>query len=155
MSELHLRQPIITYKACGLFTKYHKRIQKFKKSSYIYKNGLDKACFAHDAAYSDSKYLAKKTVSDKVLKDEAYEIAMNPKYDGYQGGLSSMVYKFFDKKIGSRMTSKKISNLNEVLAQELHKPVIKKFKRGRVYVRFKDIIWAANSAEMRLLSFKS
>ena len=57
-----------------------------------------KACFQHDAACSDSKDLAKRTESDKVLKDKAFAIANNPKYDGYQRGLTSMVYKFFDKK---------------------------------------------------------
>ena len=60
----------------------------------LYKNELDKACFAHNAAYSDSKDLTKRTQSDKVLKDKAFEIANNPKYDGYQRGLASMVYKF-------------------------------------------------------------
>ena len=55
MHKLHLRQPGFTYSACGPFTKYCKRIQKFKET-YIYNNGLDKACFAHDAAYADSEY---------------------------------------------------------------------------------------------------
>ena len=108
----------------------------------MYKNELVKACFAHDAAYSDSKHLAKRTVSDKILKDRAYEIAINPKYDGYQKGLASMVYKLFDKKAGSG------ANVNKELAQELHKPVIKKFKRRRVSAKFKANIWAADLAEM-------
>ena len=64
MSEAHLRDPIVgTYSACGPFTKYKKRIQKFMESgdtNYIYKNDLDKVCFAHDAAYSDNKDLTKK-----------------------------------------------------------------------------------------------
>ena len=67
-------------------------------TNYIYRNELDKACFAHDAAYSDSKDLPKRTQSDEVLKNKAFAIANNPKYDGYQRGLASMVYKFFDKK---------------------------------------------------------
>ena len=62
---------------------------------------MDKACFAHDAAYSDSKVLGKRTISDKILKDGAYEIARNCGYDRYQRALASMVYKFFDKKTGS------------------------------------------------------
>ena len=69
MSEMHLRQPQITYSACGPFTKLKQRIQKFKETgdtNYIYKNELDKACFAHDAAYSDSKDLTKRTVTDKI-----------------------------------------------------------------------------------------
>ena len=77
------------------------RIQKFIQTgdtNYIYRNELDKACFQHDAAYSDSKDLAKRTQSDKVLKDKAFAIANNPKYNGYQRGLASMVYTFFDRK---------------------------------------------------------
>ena len=61
-------------------------------------NELDKPCFTHDAAYSDSKNLTKRTVADKNLKNKAFDIANDPKYDGYQRGLASMVYKLFDKK---------------------------------------------------------
>ena len=87
--ELYLRRPGFTYSAFGLFTKHHECIQKFKETgnlNYIYKNELEKSCFAHDAAYADSKDLAKRTVSDKVSKDRAYDIALNPKYDRYQRG---------------------------------------------------------------------
>ena len=66
-------------------------------TDFIYKNELDKACFQHDMAYVKSKDLAKRTQSDKVLRDKAFKIASDPKYDGYQRGLASMVYKFFDK----------------------------------------------------------
>ena len=62
MPQLHLRQPGFTYSACGLFTKHRERIQKFREAGHLkhlYRNGLDKACFAHDAAYSDSKDLAR------------------------------------------------------------------------------------------------
>ena len=62
---------------------------------YIYRNELDKACFQHDMAYGDSKDLKRRTQSDKALKDKAFAIASNPKYDGYQRGLASIVYKFF------------------------------------------------------------
>ena len=102
--EMHLRQPQFTYSACGPFTKHKQRIQKFKETSdtnYIYKNELDKACFAHDAAYSDSKDLTKRTVADKVLRDNAFNIAKNSKYDRYQRVLASIVYKCFDKKSAS------------------------------------------------------
>ena len=58
-------------------------------------NELDKACFTHDAAYSDSKYLTKRTVADKILKNKAFDIVKDPKYDGCQRGLAPMVYKFF------------------------------------------------------------
>ena len=79
------------------------------------------------------------------MKDISYQIAINPKYDGYQRGLASMVYKFFDKRTGPRM------KVNEKLTQELHKPVIKKFKR-KVYARFEDNIFAADLTEMGSLS---
>ena len=82
MSEMHLRQSKFTYSACGPFTKHKKRIQKFMQTgdtNYIYRNEFDKACFTHDAAYSDSKDLAKRTQSDRVLKDKADEIANDPK----------------------------------------------------------------------------
>ena len=69
-----------------------------RDTNYIYKNGLDKACFQHDMACDKYKDLEKRTQSDKVLKDKAFTITNNPKYDGYQRGLASMVYKFFDKK---------------------------------------------------------
>ena len=90
------------------FTKSKERIQKFKQtadSKYIYKNELDKACFQHDMANGGFKDLKKRTAADKVLRDKASNIAKNPKYDGYQRGLVSMVYKFLDKKTkGSGVT---------------------------------------------------
>ena len=87
MPEIHLRQPQFTYSACGPFTKHEQRIQKFKETgdtNYIYMNELDKACFTHDAAYSDSKDLTKRTVADKILKNKAFDIAKDPNYDGYK-----------------------------------------------------------------------
>ena len=90
MPKLHLRQPRFTYSACGPFSKHREMIKKFKETgdlNYIYETELNKACFAHDAAYADSENLAKGTVSDKILKDGTYESALNPKYDGYQKGL--------------------------------------------------------------------
>ena len=104
MPEIHLKQPGFTYSACGPFTRNKERIQKLKEtgdSSCIYKNELDKACFQHDMTYGDFKDLARRTASDKFLKDKAFNIAKNPKY-GCQGGLASMVYKFFDKKSKGR-----------------------------------------------------
>ena len=109
MPEMHLRQPGFTYSACGPFAKNKERIEKFMKSrntDFIYKNELDKACFQHDMAYGKSKDLFKRTQSDRVLRDKAFKIASDPKYDGYQRGLASMVYKCFDKKsIGSGITN--------------------------------------------------
>ena len=98
MPKMHLRQPGLTYSACGPFTKNKQRIQKFKETrdtNYIYKNELNKVCFQHDMTYGDFKDLAKRTASDKVLRDKAFNIAKNPKYDGHQRGLASMVYEFF------------------------------------------------------------
>ena len=126
MPELHLKQPGFTYISCGPFTKHHERTQKFRETSnlkHLYRNELEKACFAHDAAYSDNKDLAKRTISDKILKDRAYDIARNRGCYGYQRALASMVYKFFDKKTGSGIS------VNEQLSKELHKPVIKKSMR--------------------------
>ena len=98
MTEMHLKQPGFNYSACGPFNKNKERIQKFKETgntNYIYKNELDKVCFQHDLAYRDFKDLKKRTASDKVLRDKAFNIAKNHKYDGYQRGLASMVQKFF------------------------------------------------------------
>ena len=143
MPEMHLRQTQFTYSACGPFTKHKQRIQKFKETgdtNYIYKNELDKACFAHDAAYSDSKDLTKRTVADKILTDKAFSIAKDPKYDGYQRGLASMVYKFFDSKVaspdkeskgcGAKQVNIKLTPQNQQLAEELHKTIIKTFEKG-------------------------
>ena len=83
---MHLKHLGFTYSACGSITKNKERIQKFKETgdtSYIYKNELDKACFQHDMAYGDLKDLKRRTASGKVLRDKAFNIAKNPKYDGY------------------------------------------------------------------------
>ena len=101
MPEMHLKQQGFTYSACWPFTKNKKRIQKFKETGdlrYICRNDLDKACFQHDMAYGDFKNLVKRTATDKVLRNKAFNIAKDANYDGYQRGLASMVYKFFDKK---------------------------------------------------------
>ena len=74
--------------------------------------------------YGDSADLAKRTASDKILRDKAFTIAKNPKYDGYQKGLASMIYKLFDKKsAGSGVAKLQTRHL----AKELHKPIIRKF----------------------------
>ena len=152
MPEMHLKQPGFTYSACGSFTKNKERIEKFLKTGntdFIYKNELDKACFQHDMAYGKSQYLIKRTQSDKVLRDKAFKIASDLKYDGYKRGLASLVYKFFHKK------SKRSGITNEPnyqLANELHKPNIKKFKKSKVYSSFKDNIWGVDLADMQSLS---
>ena len=148
MPEMHLRQPQFTYSACGPFTKKKERIQKFKETGdlrYIYRNELDKACFQHDMAYGDFKDLAKRTAADKVLRDREFNIAKDPRYDGYQRVLTSMVYKFFDKKTAGGAV--KSIPQNEQLAEELHKPIIKNFLKRNVYSTFKDNIWGADLAD--------
>ena len=148
---MHLRQPGFTYSACGPFTKNKERIQKFKEtgdSRYIYRNELDKACFQHDMAYGDFKDFAKITAADKVLRDKAFNIAKDPKFDGYQRELASMLYKVFDKK--TKGSGIKFMPQNEQLAEELHKLIIRKFKKGKVHSTFKNNIWGADLADMQL-----
>ena len=165
MPEMHLRQPQFVYSACGPFTRHKERIAKFKQTGdmrYIYRNELDKACFQHDSAYADHKDLINRTKSDKVLRDNACNIASNPEYDGYQRGLVSMVHKFFDKKsIGSGTTNssslehmKKLKDSSSILADELHIPVIKKFEKRKVYSQFRGNIWGVDLAGMQSLSKK-
>ena len=152
MSEMHLKQPGFTYSACGPFTKNKERIKKFMQTGntdFIYKNELDKACFQHDMAYGKAKDLVRRTQSDKVLRDKVFKIASDPKYDGYQRGLASMVYKFFDKKSsGSGITNEP----NYQLADELHKPIVKKLKKRKVYSSFRDNICGVDLADMQSLS---
>ena len=151
MPEMHLKQPGFTYSACGLFTKNKERIEKFmqtRNTDFINKNELDLACFQHDMAYRKSKDLARRTQSDIVLRDKAFKIGSDPKY-GYQRGLASMVYKFFDKKSsGSGIANEP----NYQLANELHKPIIRKFKKRKVYSSFRDNIWGVDLADMQSLS---
>ena len=84
MPEMHLKQPGFTFIACGPFTRNKQRIQKFMQTgdtNYICKNELDKACFQHDKTYGKFKDLARRTQSDKVLKDKAFAIVNNTKFD--------------------------------------------------------------------------
>ena len=146
---MHLKQLGFTYSACGPFTKNKERIEKFMRAGntdFIYRN---KACFQHDMAYGKTKDLVKRTQSNKVLKDKAFKIVSNPNNDGYQRGLASMVYKFFDKKsIGSGI----VNEPNYQLTNELHKPTIRKFKRRKVYSFFRDNIWGVDLGDMQSLS---
>ena len=135
--EMHLKQPGFTYRACGPLTKNKERIQKIMETgdtNYIYRNDLDKACFQHDMAYSKYKDLKRRTQSDKVLKGKAFQIANNPKYERR---LASMVYKFFDNK-SKRVGIKSMPY--QQLTNELHKPIIRKFKKRKVHSSFKDNI---------------
>ena len=78
-------------------------------------------------AYGDFKDLKRRRQSDKVLKDKAFKIASNPKYDGYQRGVASMIYKCFDKKPKGSGIKNEVKE-NQQLANELHKPIIRKLK---------------------------
>ena len=120
MSEMHLRQPQFTYSTCGPFAKHKQRIEKFKEigdANYIYKNELHKACFAHDAAYSNSKDLTKRTVAGKILRNKAFNIAKDSKYDEYMTSLA-------DKSTKGSGVNIKLTPQNQELAEELHKPII-------------------------------
>ena len=146
MCKMHLKQPAalgklgFTYSACGPFSKNKERVQNFKETGdtkYIYRNKLDMTCFKHDMAYGDFKDLVKRTASDIVLRDKAFNIAKYPKYDGYQRCLPSVVYKFFDKKSAS-LTGSGVAN-NEIKqnlqsAEELYTPIIRNFKKRTVYI---------------------
>ena len=91
--------------------------------NFIYKNELDKASFQHDMTYGKPTDLAKRSQSDKVLRNKAFKIASDPKHNGYQRGLASVVYNSFDKKSGG---SGIVNEPNYQLANELHKPIIRK-----------------------------
>ena len=118
-------------------------------TSYIYKNDFDKACFKHDMAYGKYKDLNKRTQSDKVIKTQALEIASNPKYDRYQRGVASMIFHFFDKRSKGSGTN---SMSNKQFTNGLHKPIIRKTKKRKVYSSFKDNIWGVDLADMQLTS---
>ena len=113
-----------------------------RNTDFIYRNELDKTYFQHDMAYGKSKDLIK--ISEKVLKDKAFKISSNPKYNGYQRRLASMVYKFFDKKSASFNKSSGSGIANEPnyqLSNELHKPVLRKFKKKENCIHFLKTIF--------------
>ena len=109
-------------------------IKGVEHSRYIYQNELDKTFFqfGNGLWIGDFKDLTRNTASNKILRDKAFDNAKIPKYHGYQRDLACMVYKFFDKKIsGKTIKSEVISNKES--AEELHKPIIRTFKKQRVY----------------------
>ena len=177
---INLRQPTFVYSACGPITRHKERIKEFKRTGdmrLIYRNELDKACFKHDAAYAKYKDVENRLISDQKLRNSAYDIASNPKYDGYQRGLASMVYNFFDSKVAPLDKKKTMSGKgnakptvepsalarsslertgnNKILAEEFNKPVIKKFDKRNVYSQFKDNIWGVDLADTQSLSKKN
>ena len=92
---------------------------------YIDKNELDKACFQHDISYGDFKDLERRSASDKIFRDKAFNIAKTSKYDEHQRGLASILYNFLEKKSAGSSVN---TNANyEKLAEDLHKPIIRKF----------------------------
>ena len=100
--------------------------------------------------YGDFKDFEKRSFADNVLRDKVFKIASDQKYDGYQRGLASMVYKFFHKKSqGSGVAN---NNENAQLAEELHKPIIRKFEKRKLYSSFRDNIWGVDLADMQVLS---
>ena len=101
-------------------------------------------------AYGDFKDLKRRTASNKILRDKAFNIAKNPKYNGYQRGLASMVYNFFDKKATGSGVNIQLE-FNEQLAKELNQPVITKFKKIKLYSGFRDNICGAGLADMQLI----
>ena len=120
--------------------KNKERVEKFKEtedSQYINQNELDNACFQHCMGYGDFKNLTRRTASDKILRDKTFDIAKNKKNVEYQRGLVSMVYNFL------------IANK---LAEELHKPIIRKIKEGKVPSPFIDNIGGAYLADMQLIN---
>ena len=153
MPEMHLRQPSFTCSGCGPFTKNKERIEKFMQTGntdVIYKNELNKACFQHNMAYGKSKDLAKRTQSGKVLRDKAFKIASYPEYNSFQKGLASMVYKFFDKNSSGSCVA--AIEPNYQLANELHRQIIRRFKRRKIYSSFRENIWGVDLADMQSLS---
>ena len=126
-----------------------KSLCKLEIQTFFYRNELDKACFQHDMGYGKSKKLAKRTQSGKVLRDKEFKIASDPKYDGYQRGLASMVYTFFDKRSSGSGT---VNEPNYQLANKLHKPINRKFKKSKVYSPFRDNIWDVDLADTQSLS---
>ena len=119
-----------------------------ENTDFVYRNELDKACFEHDMAYGKSKDLIKRTQSDKVLRDKAFKIASDPKYDGYQRGLASIVHKFFDKK----SSGSGVNEPNYQLANELHESIIRKFKNKKVFSSSRDNKLGVDLADMESLS---
>ena len=112
-------------------------------TNFIYRNELDKACFQHDMAYGKSKDLAKRTQSDKVLRDKAFKIASDPKYDGYQRGLASMVYKFFDKKSASlnKSSGGGFDNESNYQLANFKNYLLKNFKKEKFIIHHLETIF--------------
>ena len=151
MPEMHLRQPEFTYSTFRPIAKTKKEYKNLKKLEiddiFIKTLSALLACLQHDIVYGYFKDLARRTASHKILRDEAFNITKNPKHDGYQRGLPSLVYKFFDKKnYGGSIENANMSG--QQLAEELHKSIIRKFKNRKMPSPFIENIWVADLTDM-------
>ena len=125
--EMHLRQPGFTYGACGPFTKNKKRIQKFKEikdSRYIYQNELDKVSFQHDMTYGDQLLIKYCMIKHLILLKIQNMMDINMD-----------LLQFFDKKASGGTVENEVMS-NKELAEELHKPIIRKLKKEKYTHRF-------------------
>ena len=139
MPEIHLKQTKFTYSASELFIKSKERIKKSNEtrdSSYIYQIELDKACLQHDMAQESFTDLNRRTNADKVLHYKVFN-KKTPKYHGFQHGLASMVLKAFYVKASGRTVKNEI-NYNKEFAEELQKPIIRKFEKRKARSSFID-----------------
>ena len=140
MPKMHLKQPGFTYGACVPFPPKKERIKKIMQTGntdFIYRNELDKVCFQNYMAYCKSKGLARRTQSGKVFRDKAFKIESDPKYDGHQRGLASMISKIFEKYSGGSGVA---TEPNYQLVNEFHKQIVRKLKGRKVYSSFRDNI---------------
>ena len=112
---------------------------------------VDKTSFQHNMGYGDFKDLTRRTASDKILRDKVFNAAKNAKCDRYRHGFAAMVYRFFDKKT-SDSGIKNENILNKELAEELHKPIIRKFNKRKVQSPFIENIWGADLSDMLLIN---
>jgi transposase InsO family protein len=145
--ELHLYDPVVgKYSACGPGTKHKDRIENYIKTgdtSHIFKNDLDKFCFYHDSSYDKYKDVPNRQIADKKLMDGAYEIVSDQSRNGYERMLASMIYKFFEKKIQLGQGIQ-----DDILVEELHKPIRHNFQRRKVVAHKAHQIWACDLVDM-------
>ena len=129
-------------------------MHRFKEtgySKYIYQNELDKVCFQHDMVYGYFQDLHRRTASDKILQDQGLNTAQNPKDDGCQKNLASMVYKCFDIKSPDGAVKSKTMP-NHKLAKEWQKPVIRKFEKRNAHSSSENNNWGADLADIQIIS---
>ena len=134
MPEMHLKQPGFTYSACSLFQKTKKELCRLEIQILFTEMSLIRVAFSMIWP-----------MENQVLRDKAFKVANDLKYDRYQRGLASMVYKFFDKK------SCVANELNYQIGNELHKQIIRKLKTRKFYSFFRDHIWGIDLAGMQSL----